>query len=159
MVHSVLVLGIGNDILTDDGIGPRIIHQLEKEAFPSPVALKTATVGGLDILEMITGYREVVFVDAIKTRDGVPGTVYHLTPDNFRETLHLSNLHDINFLNAIELGRKLHFDIPETIHILAVEIVEDRVFSESFSPPIRKKFPEIYNEIKNFLTTRLQEID
>jgi hypothetical protein len=53
----------------------------------------------------------------------------------------------------------LHFDIPETIHILAVEIVEDRVFSESFSPPIRKKFPEIYNEIKNFLTTRLQEID
>lgn len=149
--QNVLVLGIGNDILTDDGIGPRIVKQLEKEDFPSLFAFQTATVGGLEILEMIAGYREVVFIDAIKTKDGIPGTIYLLTPENFSETLHLTNLHDINFLNALKLGKTLKMDLPGRIRILAIEIVEDLVFSDEFTPEIREKFPGILNEVRNFL--------
>jgi len=85
--HTVLVLGIGNDILSDDGIGPRIIQQLEKENFPSLISFQTGTVGGLEVLEMISGYREVVFIDAIKTRGGVPGTIYYLTPERVHDII------------------------------------------------------------------------
>ncbi|MBL7110390.1 MAG: hydrogenase maturation protease [Bacteroidales bacterium] len=148
---TVLVLGIGNDILTDDGIGPRIVRQLEKDTPPSLFAFQTATVGGLEILEMITGYREVLFIDAIKTRDGIPGTIYYLTPESFKETLHLTNLHDINFLNALKLGEKLHMEMPEQIRIIAIEIVEDLEFSEHFSPQIREKYPEILAEVRGYL--------
>ncbi|MFH1160477.1 MAG: hydrogenase maturation protease [bacterium] len=155
--NSVLVLGIGNDILTDDGIGPRIIQQIEKEHFPSLFAFQSATVGGLEILEMIAGYREVIFIDAIKTRDGIPGTIYYLSPDNFKETLHLTNLHDINFLHALELGRKLNIDMPSRIQIIAIEIVEDLEFSESFSPPIQAKFPEILQNVRNYLRSRMPD--
>ncbi|TSA29888.1 MAG: hydrogenase maturation protease [Bacteroidetes bacterium] len=150
--QKVLVLGIGNDILTDDGIGPRIVQQLEKEKLPSLFAFQTATVGGLEILEMVTGFREIVFIDAIKTRDGIPGSIYYLTPENFRETLHLTNLHDINFLNALKLGEKLGMELPEKIRILAIEIVEDMEFSEQFSPSIREKFPEILEEVREYLS-------
>ncbi|MBN1198479.1 MAG: hydrogenase maturation protease [Bacteroidales bacterium] len=153
LTQRVLVLGIGNDILTDDGIGPRIVQQLEKETLPSLFAFQTATVGGLEILEMINGYQGVIFIDAIKTRGGVPGTIYHLTPENFDETLHLTNLHDINFLNALKLGKTLQMNMPDKITILAIEIVEDLEFSVDFSPPIREKFPEILQEVREFLKT------
>jgi len=149
--QKVLVLGIGNDILSDDGIGPRIVQQLEKEFVPSLFTFQTATVGGLEILEMISGYNEVIFIDAIKTRGGVPGTIYQLTPENFSETLHLTNLHDINFLNALKLGNTLQMELPEKVRILAIEIVEDLEFSEEFSPEIRKKYPAILEEVRSCL--------
>lgn len=149
--QKVLVLGIGNDILSDDGIGPRIVLQLEKEDLPSLFVFQTATVGGLEILEIISGYREVVFIDAIKTRGGIPGTIYDLTPENFNETLHLTNLHDINFLNALKLGKTLHMELPDRISIIAIEIVEDLEFSEEFSPAIRERYPEIVKEVRGYL--------
>lgn len=149
--QKVLVLGIGNDILTDDGIGPRIVQQLEKENFPSLFAFQTATVGGLEVLEIVTGFRQVIFIDAIKTQGGIPGTVYCLTPDNFMETLNLTNLHDIDFLSALRLGEELDMDLPAKIGILAIEIVEDKVFSVNFSPQINEKYPEILEEVRKHL--------
>jgi len=151
LTNTILVLGIGNDILSDDGIGPRIVQQLEKENFPSPIVFQTATLGGLEILELITGYNEVIIIDAIKTRGGIAGTIYYLTPENFEETLHLTNLHDINFLNALKLGRTLNMEMPERIEVIAIEIVEDLEFSENFSPKIQEKYPEILEEVRTHL--------
>lgn len=149
-----LILGVGNDILMDDGIGPRVVEKLRKERPLPGIDYRTTTLGGLDILEFITGYHWVAFVDAIKTRDGVPGSVYEFTPEDFKETLHLSNLHDISFLSAIELGKQLDFGIPGRIHIFAIEIIEDLVFGEEFTPPLQERFEGIVEEIHN----RIQEI-
>ncbi|MCP4218002.1 MAG: hydrogenase maturation protease [bacterium] len=143
-----LVLGIGNDILMDDGIGPRVVQILEEESPMPDVTYATTTLGGLDILECINGYRKVVFVDAIKTKNGIPGTVYEFTPADFRETMHLSNLHDISFLSALELGKRINYDVPEDITILAIEIVEDRVFGEAFTPQLQARFDGINLEIR-----------
>lgn len=149
-----LVLGIGNDILMDDGIGPRLVEDL-KENMPLPgVEYQTTTLGGLDILEFVEGYDRVVFIDAIKTRDGVPGSVYEFTTGDFKETLHLSNLHDISFLSAIELGRELEFTIPGTIRIFAIEIVEDLVFGETFTPLVQER----YESIREKIHARMREI-
>jgi len=147
----VLVLGIGNPILSDDGIGPRLIDDLKTSFKPNRFTFRTGTVGGLEILDMINGFSDVIFIDAIKTSGGVPGTIYQLSPENFIETLHLTNLHDINFLQAIELGRKLELPVPGRILILAIEIVEDLEFSEQFSEPVRIRYPEILQEVKRFL--------
>ena len=152
-----LVLGIGNDILTDDGIGPRLVQDL-KENMPLPgVEYRTTTLGGLDILEFVEGYERVVFIDAIKTRDGVPGSVYEFTTGDFKETLHLSNLHDISFLSAIELGRELEFSIPEIIRIFAIEIVEDLVFGETFTPLVQERYESIRDEIHSRMRELLED--
>jgi hydrogenase maturation protease len=119
-----------------------------KEKMPlSGVDYLTTTLGGLDILELIVGYDFVAFIDAIKTADGVPGEVYEYTPADFRETLHLSNLHDVNFISALELGKKIGYKIPEAVHIFAVEIVEDQVFGEDFTPPVQARYDAIIDEI------------
>ena len=150
-----LVLGIGNDILTDDGIGPKIVRELENDPEYGLIDFKTSSLGGLDVLDLITGYDSVVLVDAIKTRNGVPGDVYLFEPEDFKETLHLSNLHDVNFLTALELGKRLGLDIPRRLWIIAVEIIEDLVFSEKLTDPLEIRYPSIIKEVKDFIESEL----
>ncbi len=102
--NDILVFGVGNEILTDDGIGPKLVKRLQKEFTHSGIEYDTAFLGGMELLEYIQGYKTVVFIDAIRTRNGIPGDVYQLSLSNFKETLHLSNVHDISFITAFELG-------------------------------------------------------
>ena len=153
MSSKRMILGVGNDILMDDGIGPRIAKALEAK-YPLPeMEYHTTTLGGLDILEFINGYDWVVFIDAIKTKDGVPGTVYEFVPEDFKETLHLTNIHDVSFLTAIELGKELGLKVPKYMHIFAIEIIEDQVFGEEFSAPLKERFEQIIEEIHNKIQT------
>ena len=149
--NQVLVMGIGNEHLTDDGIGPKLVGDLQKKSYPIPLLFKTAFLGGLEIVEMIDGYKKVIFIDAIRTADGVPGTIYHYSPSDFKETLHLSNLHDASFLMALQLGKKIGVHIPEDIEIIAIEIIEDLYFSTSLSTEIAEKYPQILLDVENLL--------
>lgn len=148
---NILILGIGNDILTDDAIGPKLVRDLQKDLKQENISFMTAAAGGLEILEMIKEFYRVVIIDAIKTRDGIPGTIYYLTPANFKETLHISSFHDVNFLTALKLAEKLEISIPEQIDIIAIEIVEDLTFSNDFSKELAGKYDDIYLKIKGFL--------
>ena len=149
--NKILIHGIGNEILTDDGIGPKLVKRLQVDLSDKDIDFETAFLGGLEVLEYIQGYETVIFIDAIKTKDGIPGTIYKLTPHNFKETLHLSSVHDVSFLTAINLGKKLNLEMPENIHIIAIEIIEDRVFDDKFSPQIQEKYEEIYKEVKKII--------
>jgi len=147
MNKKTLVLGMGNDILTDDGIGPRLIRDLVQMIDNHNVQFDTACCGGLEIMEYIKGYEKVVFIDAIRNQNGKPGDVYYFVPSDFRETSHLSSLHDINFLTALELGNFLNLSLPVDLHIIAVEIIEDMEFSEEFTPALKEKYPEILKDV------------
>ncbi len=146
--NKTLIHGIGNEIVTDDGIGPKLVRRLQGNLSGNGVDFETAFLGGLEVLEFIQGYQTVIFIDAIKTKDGIPGTVYKLSTEDFNNTLHLSSVHDVSFVTAVDLGKKLGLEMPEFIHIIAVEIVEDRVFDDNFSPQIKEKYEEIYKEVK-----------
>jgi len=149
--NKTLIYGIGNEILSDDAIGPKLTWQLEKDLNLPNIKYETAFVGGLEVLEIINGYNTVVFIDGIKTKNGIPGDVYYFTTEDFKETLNLSNLHDTDFLTAIELGKQIGFQIPPNIHIIAIEIVEDGIYSNDFTPEIQKRYDEFYGEIREFV--------
>ena len=91
--------------------------------------------------------QKLIHIDAIKTLNGIPGEVYKFVPDDFKETLHLSNIHDISFLTSLKLAKKLDIKTPENIYIIAIEIVEDMVFSDEFTPYIQEKYPKILEEV------------
>lgn len=161
--RKILVLGLGNEVLMDDGIGPKLVNDLKLQT----ANLKPQTAnfslhfenifkGGLDILEFIQGYDTVIFIDAIKTKNGIPGDVYYCTPADFRETSHLSSQHDASFLTALKFGKKLGFVIPEKIHIIAIEIIEDRTFGSEFTEPLQKRYEEILNKVKEMVNDLLK---
>jgi hydrogenase maturation protease len=147
----VLVLGIGNDILKDDGIGIKLVNDLRLMDFPAGIRFETTLLGGLETLEIIKGYDKVIIVDAIKTENGIPGEIRSYNPSFFRNTLHLSNLHDINFLTSLELAKKIGIDVTEDITIITIEILEDREFGITFSPEIEEKYPEILEKTRSLI--------
>jgi hydrogenase maturation protease len=144
---NILILGLGNEILSDDGIGPRLVKDLTKKNLGENIDFATSSCGGLEIMECIHDYKRVIFIDAIRTLNGNPGDIFYFIPSDFRETSNLSSLHDVNFLTALHLGNLLDLNLPSDIHIIAVEIIEDREFSESLTPALEKIYPEILENV------------
>jgi hydrogenase maturation protease len=154
---QTLVLGLGNKILSDDGIGVRIVEEL-RYIFNFPgVHFETACCGGLEIVEMMNGYNEVIIIDAIKTTDGYPGDIYILSPEDFNEPLHISNFHDFPFLAAMELAKVAGMKMPDKIRIIAIKIVEDLFFSEQFSEEIDRQYGAIKKKITHILNSLFRE--
>ena len=158
MNSKTLILGLGNDILTDDGIGPKLVSDLKSELSENEFDFINVCVGGLELLDYIQHYNTVFILDAIQTKDGKPGEVYFLSTKAFKETSHISNLHDINFLTALKLAEKLNIIIPQNIYIIAVEIIEDRVFSEHLSPEIEVQYPQIKEKVKRFIAQKVAKV-
>lgn len=146
-IKKTLVLGLGNDILTDDGIGPMLVADLSGMTDRSEIQFETLSCGGLEIMEYIKGYNKVIFIDGIRTLNGNPGDVHYFSPADFTETSHLSNLHDVDFLTALKVGTALDMNLPSDLHIIAVEIIEDREFSEELSPLLNERYPRILADV------------
>jgi len=154
--NQTLILGLGNEVLGDEALGLKIVDDL-KHSYTSPgLEYAKAANGGIEILDFINDYRELVIIDTISTNSGRPGDIYYFTPDDYRETLHLSSEHDINFLTAIKTGETLGFKIPRNIDILAVEITHNMQLGETFSHIIYNRYDEILDEILNFIRKKVE---
>lgn len=139
---KTLVLGLGNPILCDDGVGNRVAQDLENlAAQQQDVTVMETSASGLGLLDILAGYDKVIIVDAIQTEKGKPGQIHRLTPDAFNDTHHASSPHDVNFATALELGKRLGVDMPEQIVIYAIEVVDTTTFTEGCTPQVRKAIP------------------
>jgi hydrogenase maturation protease len=142
-----LLLGMGNPILGDDAIGVRLARDLAArlDGTPGLEAVPECSTGGLDVLDLLAGYERVIVIDSIRTAEGVPGTWSRFTAARLRDTLHLRNVHDVNFATALALGRRTGMPLAadDDIHIFAVEIAEASTFGEALSPALEALYPEI----------------
>ena len=159
MQRKTLILGIGNDILKDDGIGPYLATHIHRYLDAPGVETASVCLGGLEMLEYIKDYDYVYIIDAIKTRDGKVGDVYFVKPSNFKETLHLSSLHDVGFLTALDLGRELNLRLPVDIRIAAIEIREDTEFGTDFTPELQQKLEEVQETVTEEIKKWLDELN
>lgn len=149
-----LVLGIGNPILGDDGIGVRVAQELAKEIKDENIDVKDTSVDGLNLLELIVGYDKVVIIDAIMTEGGEVGEIYKLRPEDSVRTMHFTTSpHHGNLATAIEMGRKLLADqMPGGIVVFAVSIQEVTEITEEMTRKVKEAVPKVMSLI-------LEEID
>ena len=148
---KTLVLGLGNQILSDDGVGIRVVQELNNGFFAAEVTMMEASVAGLDFLDLLTHYDRAIIVDAIQTRSGTTGQIYRLEPEAFIATQHASSPHDVNFATALELGRRLGIPLPRRIIIYGIEVADVATFSEKCTPEIEKIVPDVVNMVKQEL--------
>ncbi len=137
---QTLVLGLGNPILRDDGIGPRVARELEGKLIENVTVAETS-LAGLNLLDLMVGYDKVIIIDAIKTDKGRPGRIYHLNVDDFQFTRHAASTHDINLATALELGKKMGLLLPQQIDILAIDVEETDHFGEELTPEVEEAIP------------------
>jgi hydrogenase maturation protease len=144
---KTLVLGIGNPILGDDGIGFYVAQELANKVKDKNIDVKDTSISGLNLLELIAGYDKVIIVDAIKTEDGEAGQIYKLSPGDFTSTVHLAtSIHDTNLATAIEIGKKLLAEqMPNEIVIFAVEVEEVIKFTEEITEKAKEAIPKVVN--------------
>jgi len=136
-----LVLGIGNPILSDDGVGFRVIDALQPLLPPGDITLTSSDVSGLALLDYVVDFDEVIIVDAIQTVNGKPGDIYILETGDLRTSKHTISPHDVDLQTALEIGRILKMKIPDRIRIIAIEIPEVSEFSEELSAPVKESVP------------------
>ena len=147
---KLLVLGMGSEILMDDGVGSRLANKLREEDLPRGFHVETSNIGGLELLEIIKDYDQLILLDGMRGGGDV-GDLYFFSPENFRETLHLSTKHDASFLNALKVGEYVGYKLPRNIEIIGIEVEEDRCFGEYFSDNLEERIDYIYNEIKKLV--------
>lgn len=138
---KTLVLGVGNSVLCDDGVGIRVAAEVVKMISHPSVTVAEAYDGGLSLMESFLGYDHVVLIDAIQTRGGTPGDVYELTPEDFADARHLSSPHQVSFVAALDLGKALGLSLPSTIDIVAVEVEDVTSFADRCTPQVEKAIP------------------
>jgi hydrogenase maturation protease len=152
---------MGNPILCDDAVGIRLAKDVARRLGPRDGVdvIEECCVGGLNLLDLVTGYDRLVVLDSIKTRDGRPGTWYRFDGRSLRETMNLANVHDANFATALELGRQMGHHVPEEAenHIFAVEIADNLGFSEELSPELQAAYPGLTAEICAEVAALLEE--
>jgi len=144
---KTLVLGIGNPILGDDGVGVHVAQELAKLIEDDAITVEDASTSGLNLLDIIPGYNKVIIIDAIRTEEGESGEIYRLRPEDFSKSVHLTtSMHDANLPTVIEMGNKLiPEEMPSEIVIFAIEVEEIDKFTEEMTVKVKEAVPKVLN--------------
>lgn len=116
----ILILGVGNILLSDEGVGVRVIEAMKGMTLPDGVELLDGGTASTDLLDSIGNREKVVIVDAVKG-DGKPGTLYRFTPDDVAvRTQGRTSLHQVGLLETLRMA-KLLACLPQEVVILGIE--------------------------------------
>ncbi len=142
---NTLILGVGNSILTDDGVGIKIARKL-KERNPELEVIETSEAG-IALLDFIVGYDKLIIIDSIRTEKGKPGELYRLGMEALKPAANLSSSHGIDIATAYEIGQGLGYKMPKYISIYAVEIEDNTTFGEECTGEVEGRIPFIAEQI------------
>ncbi len=138
---KTLILGLGNPILTDDGVGLRVAKELEGRLDQQAATVMETSLAGLNMLDLLAGYDRAIIIDAIQTIGGKAGQIYRLDIGAFNATRHAASAHDVNLATALALGKRLGLALPQQIDIFAIEVADTSTFSEECTPDVRQAIP------------------
>ncbi len=145
---GILILGIGNLLMNDEGVGIHVVRKLETENLPGATVLDGGT-GGLHLLGHIQSYKKVIFIDA--ALDQYPaGTVRVLHPKFAKDFPKQLSAHEIGFKDLIDAAMLLG-NVPE-LHLVAISVKDFQDMGLDLSPEVEAAVPEAILRVKDLLT-------
>lgn len=146
--EKVLILGVGNILLNDEGVGVHVVQYLEKKKLPPYVSLLDGGTGGFYILSVLEEFRNIIMIDA--TIDGnKPGTLTVLEPKFASDFPTVLSSHDIGLKDLIESAALLNH-LPK-IYLITVSISQEQDMNMELSEEIKIKIPVIHQLILEIL--------
>jgi len=139
----VLVLGVGNLLLKDEGIGVHVARKLMDMDLPPHVEVLEGGTSGFDLLDDIEGREKVVVVDTVQAGQP-PGTLYRMSREDIedRPKQRLS-LHDIDMTDLLKLSDLLGVEKPAEVIIIGVEPKDMETASMELSPEVEAKMSKV----------------
>ena len=167
---SVLVAGLGNPILGDDGVGWRVAEEVSARSgialgdaplpHPAPENLPPVTIecyalAGLSLMERLTGFDKVILIDSLNTGKHQQGEVVVFTLDKLVDLTygHSASAHDASLKTALAMGRSMNIPLPhdEDIHVIAIEAEHVYDFKEELTPTIAMAVPVAVEKVFELL--------
>lgn len=150
---KTLVVGLGNPILGDDGVGWKVAEEVCKN-LPDDlrVDVECLSLGGISLMEHLIGYDRVVIVDAFET-DTMPGSISVLKLGQLPNysAYHITSVHDTSLQKAMELGREMGAHLPEDVMIVGIATERIHEFSEDLSRPVARMVPCVVKIVLDLL--------
>ena len=140
---KTLILGMGNPIMGDDGVGIWAARGLKSKLDEAEATVMETGMAGLNLLELLADYDRAILIDAIKTGEGEVGKIYRLKPEVLGETRHAASTHGIDFATAIKLGDRLGLSLPQEIVLFGIEVADANTFSEKCTPEVEQAIPVV----------------
>jgi hydrogenase maturation protease len=144
---ATIVIGVGNPVRSDDGVGLRVARELTTLLAGDP-GVDTAELhcGGMRLMEAMAGYDRAIVIDAML--DGsAPGTVQSFDPEEIPNTRTTNSTHDGNLQMALELGRAVGLRVPGRIRIWAVQAGDVDTLGETLTPPVERAVPKVVQNV------------
>ena len=140
-MSKVMVVGIGNLLMQDDGVGVHAIRALEELGFSDDVELIDGGTHSYDLIEEFCRAENLIIVDAMHA-GGEPGTIYRAPFDELglEPAENITSLHEMHFVEAIKMTRMLGYNPPTTVFGIEPAVVE---ISMDLSPQVAEKLPRL----------------
>jgi hydrogenase maturation protease len=143
---KTLIIGLGNPILGDDGVGWKVAQKISDQLSVISgqfVETDCLSLGGLSLMERMVGYDRVILIDSMETGQGPEGSVrvFPLEALTNPSAGHSTAIHDTSLMTALEMGRKMGLDLPASVTVVAVEAKNVYDFSEELSPAVAAAVP------------------
>lgn len=138
------MVGLGNPILGDDGVGWKVAQEFSSiEGHSGRVAVECLSIGGLGLMERMLGYDRVILVDAIETGACPEGNVrtFPLAALDRPGLGHSASAHDVSLDSALKTAEAMGERIPHRVDIVAIEAHRCYDFSEELSPAVAAAVP------------------
>ena len=140
--EHVMIMGVGNILLSDEGFGIRVVETLqERYDFPENVSVIDGGVLGINLMGVISGADQLIVVDVIRNK-GNPGDLYRIDGKDIPDRIRAKNsLHQIDFLESLTLCQALD-KVPETV-IVGVEPLDIETLAVELTPTTASRIDDM----------------
>ena len=147
--RKTLIMGLGNVLLQDEGIGVHTLRELEKLTWPDHVDLLDGGTGGFVLLSLFHDYDHLVIIDATLSSEP-EGTISVLYPRFARDFPKSLSTHELGLKDMIESAVLLG-KVP-SISLITVSINPEQTMNIELSPHMRERIPAVIQAVKDIIT-------
>jgi hydrogenase maturation protease len=151
--NKILIVGLGNPILGDDGVGWEVAEQIRQQVQDPGVDIECLAVGGLRLMEFMIGYDQAIVIDSLTSWEYPVGRVTGFLLEDMPDLTagHTTSAHDTSLQTALEMGRRMGFDLPEQVNVIGIEAHQVYDFSETLTEPVQAAVPVAVERVLDLL--------
>ena len=155
MTPQTLILGLGNPILGDDGVGWKVAEAVQTRlgTLSASAEVDFASLGGLSLMERMLGYERVILVDSMETGSAPAGAIRCMALSELADPTagHSASAHDTSLMTALEAAKAMGAEIPSRVDVVAIEAKATYDFSEELSPAVAAAVPVATQQVLTLL--------
>lgn len=157
MKNKILVLGVGNSILSDEGLGVHLARRLQQESFPPNVEIQDGGTKGLELLDYMEDVAKLIIVDCMSA-GSEPGSIFRFEPDKVDviPKKYQFSFHDLGIYDFLRMASILETLPPTIIFAMEPQLI---VWGEELSPPVAAKMDKFQELITKEINESLHGLE